>query len=120
MTPSFVAVDSSSGPSAGDVYVGDTGSSLIQKFDPSGNLLVGWGGTPGGGQLNSFGGELGGIAVDTGGFLYAYNTSDPSTIHHVAIWLGNNQIIEAPNSGSYVKISTMYWNGFIGAARPGG
>ena len=48
------------------------------------------------------------------------NTSDPSTIHHVAIWIGNNQIIEAPNSGSYVKISTMYWNGFIGAARPGG
>ena len=52
--------------------------------------------------------------------FFAYNTSDPSTIHHVAIWIGNNQIIEAPNSGSYVKISTMYWNGFIGAARPGG
>jgi cell wall-associated NlpC family hydrolase len=52
--------------------------------------------------------------------FYAYNTSDPSTIHHVAIWMGNNQIVEAPNSGSYVKISTMYWNGFIGAARPGG
>ena len=52
--------------------------------------------------------------------FFAYNTSDPGTIHHVAIWIGNNQIIEAPNSGSYVKISTMYWNGYIGAARPGG
>ena len=52
--------------------------------------------------------------------FYAYDTSDPSSIHHVAIWIGNNQIIEAPNSGSYVKISTMYWNGFIGASRPGG
>ncbi len=52
--------------------------------------------------------------------FFAYNTSDPSTIHHVAIWIGNNQIIEAPNSGSYVKISNMYWNGYIGAARPGG
>ncbi len=52
--------------------------------------------------------------------FFAYDTSDPSTIHHVAIWIGNNQIIEAPNSGSYVKISTMYYNGFIGAARPGG
>ncbi len=52
--------------------------------------------------------------------FYAYNTSDPSSIHHVAIWIGNDQIVEAPNSGSSVKISTMYWNGFIGAARPGG
>ena len=52
--------------------------------------------------------------------FFAYNTSDPGTIHHVAIWIGNNQIIEAPNSGSYVKISNMYWNGYIGAARPGG
>ncbi|HYN72379.1 MAG TPA: excalibur calcium-binding domain-containing protein [Nakamurella sp.] len=52
--------------------------------------------------------------------FYAYDTSDPSSIHHVAIWIGNNQIVEAPNSGSYVRISTMYWNGFIGAARPAG
>ena len=52
--------------------------------------------------------------------FYAYNTSDPSTIHHVAIWIGNDQIIEAPNSGSSVKISAMYWNGFIGASRPSG
>jgi cell wall-associated NlpC family hydrolase len=52
--------------------------------------------------------------------FFAYDTSDPGTIHHVAIWMGNNQIIEAPNSGSYVKISTMYWNGYIGASRPGG
>jgi cell wall-associated NlpC family hydrolase len=52
--------------------------------------------------------------------FYAYNTSDPSTIHHVAIWIGNDQIIEAPNSGSSVKISAMYWSGFIGTSRPGG
>ena len=52
--------------------------------------------------------------------FYANDTSDPSTIHHVAIWMGNNQIVEAPNSGSSVKISTMYWDGFIGASRPGG
>jgi cell wall-associated NlpC family hydrolase len=51
--------------------------------------------------------------------FFANNTSDPNTIHHVAIWMGNNQIIEAPSSGSYVKISTMYWDGYIGAVRPG-
>ena len=51
--------------------------------------------------------------------FWANNTSDPSTIHHVAIWMGNNQIVEAPNSGSYVKISAMDWDGYIGAVRPG-
>ena len=50
--------------------------------------------------------------------FWARNTSDPSTIHHVAIWMGNDQIVEAPNSGSYVKISAMRWNKFIGATRP--
>ncbi|HEY5881105.1 MAG TPA: NlpC/P60 family protein [Nakamurella sp.] len=51
--------------------------------------------------------------------FWAYNTSSPTTIHHVAIWMGNNQIVEAPNSGSYVKISAMDWDGYIGAVRPG-
>lgn len=51
--------------------------------------------------------------------FWANNTSSPSTIHHVAIWMGNDQIIEAPNSGSYVKISSMDWDGYIGAVRPG-
>lgn len=51
--------------------------------------------------------------------FWANNTSSPSTIHHVAIWIGNNQIVEAPNSGSYVKVSSMDWDGYIGAVRPG-
>ncbi len=51
--------------------------------------------------------------------FWANNTSNASTIHHVAIWIGNDQIIEAPNSGSYVKVSAMYWSGYIGAVRPG-
>jgi cell wall-associated NlpC family hydrolase len=51
--------------------------------------------------------------------FYAYNTSDPSTIHHVAIYMGNNQIVQAPQSGSYVMISPMRWSGYIGATRPG-
>jgi cell wall-associated NlpC family hydrolase len=51
--------------------------------------------------------------------FYAYNTSSPSTIHHVAIYMGNNQIVQAPQSGSYVMISPMRWSGYIGATRPG-
>ena len=50
--------------------------------------------------------------------FYAYNTADPGTIHHVAMWIGGNRIIEARSSGSHVKIAKMYWDGFIGAARP--
>lgn len=51
--------------------------------------------------------------------FYAYNTSNPATIHHVAIYMGNNQMVEAPQSGSVVKISPMRWSGYIGATRPG-
>lgn len=51
--------------------------------------------------------------------FYAYNTSRPTTIHHVAIYMGNNQMVEAPQSGSVVKISPMRWSGYIGATRPG-
>ncbi len=51
--------------------------------------------------------------------FYANNTSDPNTIHHVAIYMGNGQMIEAPQSGSYVKVSAMRWSGYIGASRPG-
>ena len=52
--------------------------------------------------------------------FWAYNTSDPTTIHHVAIWMGNGQIVEARNSGTVVKVSPMNWDGYIGAVRPGG
>jgi cell wall-associated NlpC family hydrolase len=52
--------------------------------------------------------------------FWAYNTSDQTTIHHVAIWMGNGQIVEARNSGTVVKVSPMNWDGYIGAVRPGG
>ncbi len=51
--------------------------------------------------------------------FYAYNTSDPSTIHHVAIYMGNNQIVQAPYSGATVEVAPMRWSGYIGATRPG-
>jgi peptidoglycan DL-endopeptidase RipA len=36
----------------------------------------------------------------------------------VAIYLGEGQILEAPESGSVVRIASMRWGGFIGGARP--
>jgi cell wall-associated NlpC family hydrolase len=50
--------------------------------------------------------------------FWATNTSNPGTIHHVAIYLGGGSIIEAPESGLTVRVTSMRWRGFIGGARP--
>ncbi|HST64110.1 MAG TPA: NlpC/P60 family protein [Mycobacteriales bacterium] len=51
--------------------------------------------------------------------FWAYNTSDPGSIHHVAIYIGGGRIVQAPQTGDVVKISYMWSSGYIGAARPG-
>ncbi|MCZ2830343.1 NlpC/P60 family protein [Modestobacter sp. VKM Ac-2986] len=50
--------------------------------------------------------------------FWATNTSSPATIHHVAIYLGDDRILEAPQSGSRIRETSMRWGGFIGGARP--
>jgi cell wall-associated NlpC family hydrolase len=50
--------------------------------------------------------------------FWATNTRSAATIHHVAIYLGNGQILEAPQSGSVIRVTSMRWGGFIGGARP--
>jgi cell wall-associated NlpC family hydrolase len=43
-----------------------------------------------------------------------------SGIHHVAIYIGNGQIVEAPYSGGFVQRASLYeYGGFFGATRPG-
>ena len=66
-TPTFVVVDSSAGPSSGDVYVGDTEDNNISKFDSSGNLIPSWATE---GQIAGFN-PLYGIAVNRVGELFA-------------------------------------------------
>jgi peptidoglycan DL-endopeptidase RipA len=51
--------------------------------------------------------------------FWAYNTSDPGSIHHVAIYIGGGRIVQAPQTGDVVKVSSLWFNGYIGAARPG-
>ena len=36
------------------------------------------------------------------------SSSDPSTIYHVALYIGNGQIIQAPHPGAYVEVSGIY------------
>jgi cell wall-associated NlpC family hydrolase len=50
--------------------------------------------------------------------FWATDTHNAATIHHVAIYLGNDQILEAPESGLRVRITAMRWRGYIGAVRP--
>ncbi|RKE23437.1 C40 family peptidase [Streptomyces sp. TLI_171] len=57
-----------------------------------------------------------------GDLVFYGNTA--STIHHVALYLGNGYIVEAPYSGGYVQVATLSSHGdYYGAIRlygPGG
>ena len=51
--------------------------------------------------------------------FYATDPTDPSTVHHVAMYLGSDQMIEAPESGERVHVTAMrYGYEYIGAVRP--
>jgi len=53
--------------------------------------------------------------------FYATNTSDPNTIHHVGIYIGDGMMVDAPYTGAFVRIDSMYQpGGLIGAVRPAG
>ncbi|HEX6444429.1 MAG TPA: NlpC/P60 family protein [Streptosporangiales bacterium] len=50
--------------------------------------------------------------------FYANNTSNPNSIHHVALYIGGGRMIEAPHTGAQVRISSIWRPGLIGAGRP--
>ena len=50
--------------------------------------------------------------------FYATNTADPNTIHHVGIYIGGGEMVDAPYTGAFVRIDSIYWTGLIGATRP--
>jgi cell wall-associated NlpC family hydrolase len=50
--------------------------------------------------------------------FWATDPSDPDTISHVALYLGDGRIVQAPESGDVVKVSGMWWSGYAGAVRP--
>jgi cell wall-associated NlpC family hydrolase len=53
--------------------------------------------------------------------FYATNNSDPGTIHHVGIYIGNGMMVDAPYTGAFVRIDSIYQPGVpIGAIRPAG
>ncbi|HYB15083.1 MAG TPA: C40 family peptidase [Streptosporangiaceae bacterium] len=53
--------------------------------------------------------------------FYATDNSDPATIHHVGIYIGNGMMVDAPYTGAFVRIDSIYAPGYpIGAVRPAG
>jgi cell wall-associated NlpC family hydrolase len=50
--------------------------------------------------------------------FFATNTSDPNTIHHVGMYIGNGEMVEAPYTGANVRISGAFRPDLIGAVRP--
>ncbi len=77
--PTFVAVDNSASPSSGAVYVVDSATNVISKFEANGTLVASWGT---GGQLSGNGsesfGQIVGIAVNpTGSLLVMWGLGNP-------------------------------------------
>lgn len=59
-----------------------------------------------------------------GDLLLYSNNGQASGIHHVGIYLGGDSMIEAPQTGDVVKVTTGIWAGYhgaqyLGAVRPG-
>ena len=52
--------------------------------------------------------------LQPGDLLFFY-----SPIHHVAMYLGGGSMIHAPHTGGVVEIIPVYWDYYVGAARPG-
>jgi cell wall-associated NlpC family hydrolase len=49
--------------------------------------------------------------------FFATDTNDPDTIHHVGMYVGNGQMIEAPYTGANVRYSDAFRPDLIGAVR---
>ena len=53
-------------------------------------------------------------AAQPGDLLFYY-----SPISHVGIYLGNGQLVHAPNTGTHVKVSNVRWGKVVAVGRPG-
>ena len=49
--------------------------------------------------------------------FFATDTTDPNTIHHVGMYVGNGQMIEAPYTGANVRYGNAFRPDLIGAVR---
>jgi cell wall-associated NlpC family hydrolase len=58
--------------------------------------------------------------IEPGDLLFwATDITDATTIHHVAIYVGNGLMLAAPHTGTNVQVQPVYLDGYIGAVRVG-
>ncbi len=50
--------------------------------------------------------------------FYASDTTDPRTIHHLGLYVGNGRMIEAARTGTFIRYASIDRPGYIGAIRP--
>jgi cell wall-associated NlpC family hydrolase len=59
--------------------------------------------------------------LQAGDLVFWGSGSSYTSIYHVALYIGGGKVIQAPQSGDVVKISTMWFGGdYFGAVRPTG
>lgn len=52
--------------------------------------------------------------------FYAYDITDPATIHHLGLYVGDGRMIEAARTGTLIRYASIDRPGYIGAVRPSG
>jgi peptidoglycan DL-endopeptidase CwlO len=50
--------------------------------------------------------------------FFADHPRDPSSIHHVGMYVGRGLMVEAPHTGAVVRTSSIWRSGYAGAVRP--
>ncbi|WP_235495169.1 NlpC/P60 family protein [Geodermatophilus sp. Leaf369] len=56
--------------------------------------------------------------LQPGDLVFWGTNGSASRIYHVAIYIGNNKVVQAPQSGDVVKVSSIWNYDYAGAARP--
>ncbi|HKC26876.1 MAG TPA: NlpC/P60 family protein, partial [Jatrophihabitans sp.] len=115
------------GPSRGvcDPGNGAANDCNVVGFDCSGLAMYAWGASWWAHyaatqyvQAGSYHPGAGNLAA--GDLIFWSSNGSIGGIHHVAVYIGGDQIVEAPFSGASVRVASLWeYGGFFGATRPG-